>query len=207
MVDDLVLQGVTEPYRMLTARAEYRLRLRADNAQARLTPQAIAAGCLSPERLRHIQQAQVERGRIDGYLSTLFTAPQLQQVGIAVRDDGVKRSLADWLRFPEVDQDGLLRLVPALAACTTSQIEEAVQDHRYAPYVARQNAEILRLRSDEAVRIPAHLDYRGIAGLSNEMLERLEAARPSSLGAASRIRGVTPAALSAILLHARRRAA
>jgi tRNA uridine 5-carboxymethylaminomethyl modification enzyme len=82
-----------------------------------------------------------------------------------------------------------------------------VQDHRYAPYVERQNAEILRLRSDEAVRIPDDLDYRGIAGLSKEMVERLEAARPSSLGAASRIRGVTPAALSAILLRARRRAA
>jgi tRNA uridine 5-carboxymethylaminomethyl modification enzyme len=207
MVDDLVLQGVTEPYRMLTARAEYRLRLRADNAEARLTPQAIAAGCVSAERLRHFNDAQAERAQIEALLAATHSASQLQQAGVAVREDGVKRSLADWLRFPELDQEALLRVVPGLGGFSPSLLEEAVQDHRYAPYVERQRSEIARLKSDEAVRIPPDLDYRTIAGLSNEMTEKLETARPSTLGAASRIRGITPAALSAILVHARRRVA
>jgi tRNA uridine 5-carboxymethylaminomethyl modification enzyme len=207
MVDDLVLQGVTEPYRMLTARAEYRLRLRADNAEARLTPQAIAAGCVSFERRAHFEAVRAERARIEELLADIRTGAELQAAGIGVRVDGAKRSLAEWLRFPELDSDGLLRLAPALAAFDRTKVEQAVQDHRYAPYVDRQRAEIARMRADDSVRIPPALDYRGIAGLSNEMVERLERARPDTLGAASRIRGITPAALSAILVHARRKAA
>jgi tRNA uridine 5-carboxymethylaminomethyl modification enzyme len=207
MVDDLVLQGVTEPYRMLTARAEYRLRLRADNAEERLTPQAIAAGCVSLERRAHFEAARAQRARIEELLADIRTGAELQAGGIGVRVDGAKRTLAEWLRFPELDSDGLLRLAPALAAFDRTRVEEAVQDHRYAPYVDRQRAEIARMRADDSVRIPPALDYRGIAGLSNEMVERLERARPDTLGAASRIRGITPAALSAILVHARRKAA
>jgi tRNA uridine 5-carboxymethylaminomethyl modification enzyme len=100
-----------------------------------------------------------------------------------------------------------MRLVPELRGAGSAELDEAIQDHRYAPYIARQQAEIARLRSDQAVRIPMDLDYGGIAGLSNEMVERLSAARPATLGAASRIRGITPAALAAILVHARRKAA
>ena len=192
MVDDLVLQGVTEPYRMLTARAEYRLRLRADNAAARLTPQAIAAGCVSPARRRHFADARAERARIDDILS---------------RRPGSGASLAERLRFPETDAEALVGLAPELAEVSPAALEEAIQDHRYAPYVARQRNEIERLRADEAIRIPASFDFATVAGLSNEMVERLSAARPSTLGAAARIRGVTPAALAAILVHARRRAA
>jgi tRNA uridine 5-carboxymethylaminomethyl modification enzyme len=206
MIDDLVLQGVTEPYRMLTARAEYRLRLRADNAAARLTPQAIAAGCVSPRRLAHFRAATAERAGIEALLASRLGAAGLAEAGIGVRDDGVKRSLADWLRFPELDADALLRVAPELAAHGRDALEEAVQDHRYAPYVERQQAELARMKADESVRIP-NLDYRGIAGLSNEMAERLSLARPATLGAAGRIRGITPAALAAILVHARRRAA
>jgi tRNA uridine 5-carboxymethylaminomethyl modification enzyme len=207
MVDDLVLQGVTEPYRMLTARAEYRLRLRADNAEARLTPQAIAAGCVSSERRAHFREAQAARAAIETELAARFRARELIDAGVSVRDDGVQRSLSEWLRFPEVDSKALVRLLPSLAGHDMLALDEAVQDHRYAPYVYRQQSEIARLKADEAVRIPADIDYSAIPGLSNEMVERLSAARPSTLGAAGRLRGVTPAALAAILVHARRRAA
>ena len=207
MVDDLVLQGVTEPYRMLTARAEYRLRLRADNAEARLTPRAIAAGCVSGERRRHFEAASAERGNIEQRLAASFSGAELNEAGIGVRDDGIRRSLGEWLRFPELDASNLIRLVPELGVHSASRLEVAVQDHRYAPYVARQQSEIARLRNDESVRIPADFAFGHVPGLSNEMVERLSRARPSTLGAAARIRGITPAALAAILVHARRRAA
>ena len=207
MVDDLTLQGVTEPYRMLTARAEYRLRLRADNADARLTPKAIAAGCVGPERRARFAALQQSRDRIEEALAARFTGAELAQEGVNVRDDGVRRSLADWLRFPELERDNLLRLAPDLVGMPRAQLDQALQDHRYAPYVARQDAELARLKADERIRIPGLLDYSTIAGLSNEMVERLSATRPTTLGAASRIRGITPAALTAILVHARRKAA
>ena len=207
MVDDLTLQGVTEPYRMLTARAEYRLRLRADNAEARLTPLAISAGCVGGDRLKHFAHRQSQRGSIERELSISFDAPQLNAAGADVRNDGVRRSLGDWLRFPEIDAGVLHKLLPQLLDQAAPLIEEAIQDHRYAPYVARQQSEITRLKSDEAINILPDLSYAAVAGLSNEMVERLTIARPSTLGAASRIRGITPAALAAILVHARRRAA
>ncbi len=207
MIDDLTLQGVTEPYRMLTARAEFRLRLRADNAEARLTPVAIDMGCVSPERVAHYRRRCIERDRIERLLSGLFGGAQLQAAGMSVRDDGVRRTLAEWLRFPDVEIDGLVHLIPELGACSASLLGEAVQDHRYAPYVARQQSEVARIRSDEAVRIPDDMDYRQISGLSNEMVERLTMSRPATLGAAARIRGITPAALTAILVQARRKAA
>jgi tRNA uridine 5-carboxymethylaminomethyl modification enzyme len=207
MVDDLVLQGVTEPYRMLTARAEYRLRLRSDNAEARLTPLAIAVGCVSKGRLLHFKRVEEEKQRIESLLSQKKSGAEMKAAGVAVRDDGVKRALGEWLRFPEVDSEGLKRLEPELTAAPPARLEEVVQDYRYAPYVERQQSEILRLKTDEAVKIPNDLDYEAIAGLSNEMVERLSFARPATLGAASRVRGVTPAALAAILVHARRKAA
>jgi tRNA uridine 5-carboxymethylaminomethyl modification enzyme len=207
MVDDLILQGVTEPYRMLTARAEYRLRLRADNAAARLTPAAIAAGCVSPARIAHFRAAQTARAAIEVVLGRAAPAAALRAAGAGIGDDGAARSLGEWLRFPEVDAELLLRLDPSLSAWPAEALEEAIEDHRYAPYVARQQAEIARMRSDGAVSIPADLDYRRIPGLSNEMAERLSLARPDSLGAAARLRGITPAALAAILVQARRRAA
>jgi tRNA uridine 5-carboxymethylaminomethyl modification enzyme len=207
MLDDLTLQGVTEPYRMLTARAEYRLRLRADNAEARLTPKGITVGCVSEERLKHYRARKAERGIIEAHLSDVRSGSELQAGGVAVRDDGVKRPLREWLRFPELNRKALLRVVPALSECRTSLVEEAIEDHRYAPYLQRQDADVTRLRSDDAVRLPPDLDYAGVAGLSAEMVERLAMARPATLGAARRIRGLTPAALAAILVHARKKAA
>jgi tRNA uridine 5-carboxymethylaminomethyl modification enzyme len=207
MIDDLTLQGVTEPYRMLTARAEFRLRLRADNAEARLTSKAIAAGCVAPERRKHFEARQSGRRAIERHLAALRSGAELRHSGIRVVDDGHRRALTEWLRFPELDSRGLLALVPALGEFPSYLLDEAVEDHRYAPYVERQQAEVARLRSDENVRIAADMDYAAIPGLSVEMVERLSAARPSTLGAARRIRGITPAALAAILVHSRRKAA
>ena len=191
MIDDLVLQGVTEPYRMLTARAEYRLRLRADNAAARLTPKAIATGCVSADRQAHFAETRAVREKVEIILSRRVE----------------KQTLTERLRYPETDAATLIALAPELATFRPGILEEAIQDHRYAPYVARQDDEIARLRSDEAVRLPPALDYAGIPGLSNEMIERLSTVQPATLGAAARIRGITPAALAAILVHARRKAA
>jgi tRNA uridine 5-carboxymethylaminomethyl modification enzyme len=207
MVDDLVLQGVTEPYRMLTARAEFRLRLRADNAEARLTPMALASGLVGPTRRRHFEDRQSRRGDLERHLGAVRTGAELRKAGIEVSDDGRGRPLTEWLRFPNLDSAGLLQALPELARFPRPLIDEAVEDHRYAPYVERQQAEVARLRSDENVRLPPDIDYAAIAGLSLEMVERLDAARPHTLGAARRIRGVTPAALAAILVHSRRKAA
>jgi tRNA uridine 5-carboxymethylaminomethyl modification enzyme len=203
MVDDLVLQGVTEPYRMLTARAEYRLRLRADNADVRLTPKAIGAGCVGEARAARFAADCEERDRIEVLIEERRSASEL---GIWESVPSV-RTLADWLRSPEVDSDVLRRASPQLAACNGRLVDQAVQDHRYAPYVERQQTEIARLRHEERLQIPASFDYAAVPGLSNEMIERLSVARPSNLGEAGRVRGVTPAALAAILVATRRKAA
>jgi tRNA uridine 5-carboxymethylaminomethyl modification enzyme len=207
MLDDLTLQGVTEPYRMLTARAEYRLRLRADNAEIRLTPRALEAGCVAPARREHFLRVTRMRAKIENLLGRYCSGEEMRGAGAAVRGDNTARPLSEWLRFPEVDTDALRHLVPELAAFPEAELERCVQDHRYAPYVTRQESEIVRLRSDEAVRLPAHLDYGAVGGLSTEMVERLTKARPTTLGAAARVRGITPAALAAILVHTRRQAA
>jgi tRNA uridine 5-carboxymethylaminomethyl modification enzyme len=207
MVDDLTLQGVTEPYRMLTSRAEFRLRLRADNAEARLTPLALAAGCIGAERRAHLVRRDAARTRIDRAVAATHSGSSLNAAGANVREEGARRTLAEWLRFPELDRETLLRVAPELATLPAALLDEAVEDHRYAPYVERQQAEVARLRGDEAVRLPRDLDYAGVPGLSNEMVERLSQVRPETLGGARRIRGITPAALAAILVHVRRRAA
>jgi tRNA uridine 5-carboxymethylaminomethyl modification enzyme len=202
MIDDLVLQGVTEPYRMLTARAEFRLRLRADNAETRLSPLAEEAGLLGENRLRHLRSREAERAKVDQALSRPITASALAHTGVA--QDGARRAAHEWLRFPGVD---LADVAPDLADAMTPVVAEAIDDARYAPYVERQEAEVAELRSSESVVIGDTVDFAAIPGLSIEMVERLTAARPSNLAEAGRVRGVTPAAMTAILLHASRRAA
>lgn len=207
MIDDLVLQGVTEPYRMLTARAEYRLRLRADNAGSRLEAIGREHGLIGVERGHHYDLRQTRRNEAEQELSATLSATEMMRAGAAVRQDGSRRSLFDWARFPEVSRELLFSLAPSLMRMDEEQREELLEDARYAPYLERQEAEIADLRRNERINIASEFDYSSIGGLSNEMIERLEHVRPDTLAAASRIRGVTPAALAALLAHIKRRAA
>ncbi|MFZ2997868.1 tRNA uridine-5-carboxymethylaminomethyl(34) synthesis enzyme MnmG [Sphingobium sp.] len=207
MIDDLVLQGVTEPYRMLTARAEYRLRLRADNAETRLGPIAAEHGLLCDERLQRMYLRQSQRADAEVALARPVTATEMARSGAAVRQDGARRSLFDWARFAEVGSDLLARMAPELAQLPSDLRQEILEDAHYKPYLDRQDAEVLELRRNQRVFIPGDFDFYTIGGLSTEMIERLNVARPDTLAAASRIRGITPAALAAILVHVRRIAA
>ncbi len=207
MIDDLTLQGITEPYRMLTARAEYRLRLRADNAATRLTPVAIEIGCIGPARKEWFVSRETARVAALAALQPIISAREIVDAGGDIRDDGVKLSLFEWLRFDGVDAAVVGRVAPLLLECPKALFAEIIEDARYAPYIARQEAEVRAMRVNEGIRIPANLNYASIAGLSTEMVERLSAARPATLGAAERIRGITPAAIATILVQAKRRAA
>ncbi|WP_340266317.1 tRNA uridine-5-carboxymethylaminomethyl(34) synthesis enzyme MnmG [Sphingobium mellinum] len=207
MIDDLVLQGVTEPYRMLTARAEYRLHLRADNAGSRLGAIGAEHGVIGPVRARHYARAAAERDRLEAQLARTMSATEMARSGAAVRQDGARRTLFDWARFPEVSRQLLVELAPALQDVRPALRDEILEDAHYAPYLERQASEIAELRRNERVAIPSDFNFASVGGLSTEMVERLDRARPDTLAAASRIRGITPAALAALLVHVRRRAA
>jgi tRNA uridine 5-carboxymethylaminomethyl modification enzyme len=207
MVDDLVLQGVTEPYRMLTARAEYRLRLRADNAATRLTPKGIAIGLVRPATAALFDARQAERKRAAALLEAPVASADYALIGMAIPGDGAQRTRVELLRFPEVGIATLRMLAPELEGIDDGILSELAEDAHYAPYVARQEAELRSLAANEAIILDPALDYGAIGGLSREMVERLSKARPETLGQAARIDGVTPAALTAILVHSRRRAA
>lgn len=206
MIDDLVLHGVTEPYRMLTARAEYRLRLRADNAGTRLTGLGLDLDLIGEERARWYEGRCAERDRIMDQLGASHSTAALARSGAPVRQDGSRRTLYEWARFPELTQF-VLAEAPALAEAEESLRDEILEDARYAPYLERQTAEVEDLRRQEAIAIPADLDYALIGGLSLEMRERLESARPDTIAAAGRVRGISPAALAAILVQVRRKRA
>ncbi len=202
MIDDLILQGVTEPYRMLTARAEYRLRLRADNAATRLTPIADTLGVVRKERKVSFAKHISLKHKIEIALAQEVGAEQLSE--FEIKRDAGKMSLKEWLRFPAVELAKLECFIPEIGELDKMLLGEIEQDGRYAPYLKRQDAEIKDVAMNERLSIPDTLIYENIAGLSNEMTERLSKARPETLGAAARVRGVTPAALAAILVHAKR---
>ncbi len=207
MVDDLVLQGVTEPYRMLTARAEYRLRLRADNAATRLTPKGIAQRLVRPATAALFEARMAERARAAALLEAPVKTGDYTAIGLPLPGDGAARRRIDLLRFPEVTMVELALLAPELDAIDATILAELAEDAHYAPYIARQEAELRSLAANEAILLDPALDYAAIGGLSREMVERLTRARPETLGQAGRIDGVTPAALTAILVHSKRRAA
>ena len=200
MVDDLVTHGVSEPYRMFTSRAEFRLRLRADNSDLRLTGTGLVLGCVGPERAALFRDRAAEVARLSGELRERHL-PASALPG--VRSDGAARSAWEWARFPGVEWDMLQSASPDLQG-SPDVVETVLTDARYAVYVDRQEADVARIRRDDSVIVPRGTDFARIPGLSNEMAERLLNARPETLGQASRVRGISPAALTALLAWLRR---
>ncbi len=207
LVDDLILHGVSEPYRMLTARAEHRLSLRADNAGLRLTGQGLAWGCVGRERAeRHaifevtVKEALV-RAAAEG-----ATPSDIAVAGIPIRQDGRRRRLLDLLAQPDVTLAAAAQLFPWLAELTPDVAAQLEAEALYAPYLRRQDAERRAIEREERTSIPDSLDFGAVAGLSREMQQRLAGARPATLGGAGRVPGITPAAIAALAVHLRRAA-
>lgn len=205
MIDDLVTRGAPEPYRMFTSRAEYRLVLRADNADQRLTARGIAAGCVGADRqdlfARKTAALEAARQRIR---SLSLTPTEARRHGLSVNQDGIRRDGMDLLRYPGIDLAALARIWPELAEWPEAVAEQIETEAKYAGYLDRQEADIRAFRRDEGLALPAELDFDAIGSLSTEIRQILKRSRPPTLGAAARLPGVTPAALVALLKHVRR---
>ena len=208
LIDDLVTRGVTEPYRMFTSRAEFRLLLRADNADQRLTAAGLALGVVGSVRARAYGAKAQALAEARGRAAALTLTPaQAAKAGLPVKADGVVRNLIQLLAYPTIGFTDLARLWPEIAAWSPEVREQLEIDAAYAGYLDRQAADAEAFRKDEDLRLPADLDYAAVGGLSNEVREKLAAVRPLTLGQAARIEGVTPGALTALLAHVRRRVA
>jgi tRNA uridine 5-carboxymethylaminomethyl modification enzyme len=206
MIDDLVTKGVSEPYRMFTSRAEYRLSLRADNADQRLTAIGEAAGCVGAERSRAFAAKSMALAKARAKVRALAITPNgAQKHGLQVRLDGARRSAHDLMGLPDVGFAEVTRVWPELNAIPSEIVEQLEIDARYAGYMDRQDADILAFRRDEALNLPDDLDYAQVHGLSTEAVQKLGRIRPATLGQAARIDGVTPAALTLVLAHVRAR--
>jgi len=205
MIDDLITRGVSEPYRMFTSRAEYRLHLRADNADQRLTPRGVWAGCVSDERHAEFQgkMEELESVRASG-ISIEISPNRAVELGLAVTLDGVKRNVLDLMSYPDIGLADILAAFPSLGDHPTEALRQVERECRYAPYLERQEALVAELRRDEDVVLPDHMTYRGMPGLSAELQGKLELVRPGTLAQAGRIEGMTPAALTLLLLTSRR---
>ncbi len=207
MIDDLVTRGVSEPYRMFTSRAEYRLSLRADNADQRLTPEGISAGVVGNVRQTafHVKRSAIETARAKLTALTL-TPNEARTHGITINLDGKRRTALEVMAYDGVDFAKLTSIWPELGDTSRQVAEQMEIEAAYAGYLDRQEADIIAFRKDEDLRLPADLDYRSIGGLSNEAKEKLSTARPATLGQASRIEGMTPGAITAVLGHLKRSA-
>jgi len=206
MIDDLVTRGVAEPYRMFTSRAEYRLLLRADNADQRLTEIGIGLGLVGSVRAAAYRVKAARLAQARALLDGLSLTPnEASNYGIALNRDGVRRTAFDLLSYPEIDVTRLAAIWPQLASLDRSIAEQVEIDARYAVYLDRQEADIAAFRRDESVALASDLAYGEISGLSNELREKLDTARPATLGQAARIDGMTPAALTLILAESKRR--
>jgi tRNA uridine 5-carboxymethylaminomethyl modification enzyme len=204
MIDDLVTRGVTEPYRMFTSRAEYRLTLRADNADQRLTDRGIALGCVGAERAR-LHQTKMQAltaGRAMARALSL-TPNEAAKHGLALNQDGQRRTAFELLSYSTIGFGYLAKIWPQLATLPVKVAEQLEIDAKYDVYLARQAADVASFRRDEGLALPDDLDYAALPGLSNEVKQRLQAVRPRTLGQAGRIDGVTPAALTLLLAHMR----
>jgi tRNA uridine 5-carboxymethylaminomethyl modification enzyme len=205
LVDDLVTHGVTEPYRMFTSRAEFRLSLRVDNADERLTMFGKELGLVGSERLTAFAGRNVEIGRLRTELQTLQLTPQQAAVaGLQLNRDGLRRSAYQILSYPDISFEQLAAVWPQLKQYSASVVDRVTADAVYAVYLDRQVAEIQAYRRDQALKVPADLDLDAISGLSNELKAKLAASRPSDLAQAGKIEGMTPAALTLLAAHARK---
>ncbi len=202
MIDDLITKGVTEPYRMFTSRAEYRLLLRADNADQRLTEMGAKVGLVGADRQDFTAKKLEKFANAKSKASELSQSPSvIAKSGIKINQDGVRRSVMDLLAYPNISMKDLEPVWPELAEFDPETVEYLTTDATYAGYLERQAKDIAAFRRDEGLRIPDSLDYSAIGGLSNEVRQKLTNARPETLGQASRIEGVTPGALMAVLAH------
>jgi tRNA uridine 5-carboxymethylaminomethyl modification enzyme len=205
MIDDLITRGVTEPYRMFTSRAEYRLTLRADNADQRLTRKGIVLGCVSAERARRHQLKMDALNAARALAQQLTLTPsEAEQYGLALRKDGQRRSAFELLSYPDIDLKNLARIWPPFAAIDAKIAAQIETDAKYAVYLNRQTADVASYRRDQSLVLPDDIDYEALPGLSAEVRHKLAAHRPRTIGHASRIDGITPAALVLLAAHLRR---
>ena len=203
MIDDLVMKGVSEPYRMFTSRAEYRLSLRADNADQRLTALGASLGCVGGERARHFAcEGGGAFDRARALLEALSLTPnEAARHGLKVNQDGLRRTAFELLALPEVSIESLRTIWPELAAIAPKTAAQIEIDAKYAVYLDRQTKDIDAFRRDEALAIPRDVDYAALPGLSNEIRARLETVRPRTMGQAGRIEGMTPAAMTLLAVE------
>src|SRR5262249_56427216 len=205
MIDDLVTKGVTEPYRMFTSRAEYRLTLRADNADQRLTARGIALGCVGPSRRsRHASKMAALEAARDFARSVSLTPNEADRHGLALNKDGQRRSAFELLSHPNISIADLAKIWPRFRDLPPKIAEQVEIDAKYDVYLSRQAADIAAYRRDESLELPDGLDYSQLRGLSNEVRQRLNATRPRTIGQAARIDGITPAALTLLVAHLKR---
>lgn len=208
MIDDLTGKGVSEPYRMFTSRAEYRLSLRADNADQRLTALGQNWGCIGARRASLFQSKHKEIDRARKLLAGLSISPsQAARHGLQINQDGLPRSATNLLAYPDVDMTILASIWPELGQFSPMVVQQVEIDAQYDTYIQRQTTDIAAFRRDEALKLPANLDYSQVLGLSTEVRQKLSAAAPATLGQASRLEGVTPAALTTLLLYVKKQPA